>query len=37
MLSHYLTYRIDPAAAMVEVERKPGEVLCTLYISDLRR
>lgn len=32
-----LTYRIDPLAGAVEVEREPGRTLCRLTLADLRR
>lgn len=36
-LLHYLTYRIDPAAGTVAVERKPGVVQRVLHERELRR
>jgi hypothetical protein len=37
VLSHYLTYRIDPVARQVAIEREPGVVLDTLRLSQLTR
>lgn len=37
VLSHYLTYRIDPVARTVAIEREPGILLQTLHIDQLRR
>lgn len=36
-LAHYLSYRIDPVAGMVRVERRPGRVERTLHEAQLRR
>jgi hypothetical protein len=37
VLSHYLTYRIDPVARHVVVEREPGVALETLALEQLTR